>query len=666
MIRSLLNDLQTVFKFTGELARSAGWLLFKFSASPQFQVAWKDVDECCHILIQLCHLGSTLGQAIVSRYHEVYGRTPAALDPEWLEIAASKGSYYAIQSLRDYFPEKYLQLMGGPLDFETRSADLEEDEVDLLNSCRIGDYEMCKNMLDAGASAFPSQEGMVSALHWLVSFRDERQVADLLERLLANGAVLDAWEGDDSDFTFGRANGTPLHWAVWHGNLPAVRALTNAESRPEVKQVDRAIWIAATMHFYDVLKILKGWILSLKDFPLSEVDWYTPFLFAADKSMSWLPRRLRQGSDESAQAFERTMDVILNFYRPSEEDVKVVFAFGIGHNHPILIQYLYKRLDLAKRKDLLENLNCDPTVQAVAMGFIEVFELFIEKGLISPQSEHGAEKWRPIQLCCFSRQRDPTFARRLLEIGCPVDGVGGTEESIWTPFFIAVSLGMYQIAVLFLEHGANKDHLSGWVGGFTVTMNLLQTWPDIPSSRLKFLLEEIPRVGFGHVTFWSWPGAGGNLIYALSLHHWSSYSAGYRLGETAKYILSQLEDKSCLNVIDKLGATALRMACANGNSEIIRALIEAGQDVNLSMGFSPLRNAKDWLATCQKREKEALKGKPGSERRLARLLRGRAEETVKLLESHGAIDRNFVEAMSNGRDFLASGQWQKPSFEVSQ
>jgi ankyrin repeat protein len=664
MLHSLIRDLESVFTSTEDIARAAGWLLFQFAASPQFHVAKKDIDECCRLLLRLCHLESVLGQAIVVRYHEVYGKKPSMLVLEWPEVAASNGSYYAMESLRMSYPEKYLYLMGGPLDFEPRSADLDADEVDLLTCCREGNYAACKVMLGAGAPAFPSEDGMVSALHWLVSFNDESQINDLVELLLGNGAVLEAWEGEGDDFTFGRVHGTPLHWAIWHRNIPAVRALTKAEKQPGVRQVDRAIWIAATMHFYDVLEILKHWILSLKDFALSGVDWHNPFLFAADQSASWLPRLLRHGSNKPPGAFERTMDIILAFYRPSAEDVKLVFAFAIEHNNPTLLRYLYNRLGLGKRKDLLHNLKGDPSAKAFAMGFIEVVEVFIEKGLISPQSEHGPEKWRPLQLCCFTRQRDPTFARRLIEIGCPVDGAGTTEESNWTPFLIVVTLGMYKIAIMLLEHGANKDHLSGQAGGFTVTMNLLRTWPDIPLSRLKFLLEELPRLGFGHITFWGWPGAGGNLIYALSLNHWSSYAAGYRLGETAKYILSQLADKSCLNIIDKLGATALRMACANGNKEIIGALIEAGQDVNLALGYSPLRNAKDWLATCQKREKGALKGKPGSERRLARILRVRAEETVELLVRHGAIDRGHSEAFNNGRDYLGSGQWQKPSFEV--
>jgi ankyrin repeat protein len=653
MIHSLLTDLEAVFKFSGPLGCSAGWLYFKFAASPQFQVAWKDADECCRILIQLCQLGSALGQAIVTRYHEIHCRKPAILDEEWLQVAASNGSYYAMESLRLSQPEDYMNLMGGPLDLELQLADLDEGELELLRYCRAGNYEGCKKLLEAGASAFPSQDGMVSALHWLISFQDESQIDDLLKSLLGNGAVLDAWEGETDDFVFGRVHGTPLHWAVWYRNSPAVRALTRAERLPDLKQVNRALWIAATMQFDDILEILRAWITGLKDFNPSGVDWNNIFLFATDQSASWLPRRLRHGTNKSSESFERTMDIILSFYKPSEEDVKRAFAFGIDHNQPTLLRYLFARLNLAKRKDLLLlDTKGDPIFKAIAMGFIEVLEVFIEKGVATSQSVHSADKWTTLQVVCITRQRDTAFVQRLLALGCPADGVGATEESKWTPFYIAITLGLYQIAVLLLDHGANKDHVTGWVGGFTVTFNLLSTWPDIPLSRLQFLLEEVPKLGFGHVNFWGWPGAGGNLIYALSCHHWSSYSAGYRLGETAKYIMSQLQDKSCLNIVDKVGATALRMACANGNIEVIRILLENGQDPNLALGFSPLKNAKEWLDKCQKREKEAVKGKPGSERRLARMLRVQAEETVELLVNHGAINRDFLESMDNGSSYI--------------
>jgi ankyrin repeat protein len=666
VLHSLVSGLETLSSGSSTLAGQAGWLLFQLASSPQFQLLNRGVNECCQILTRLCHLGVPSAQAIVFRYHHLHSKSLQLLDPEWLETSASNGSYYALKSLRVRYPEKYQKLMQSRLSFEPDLTHLEE-HTSLLRYCRQGDYAGCKMLLSTGVSAFPIEEDMVSPLHWLVSFQDEDQINDLLKLLLENGAVIDAWEGEKQDFTFGRAAGTPLHWAVWYRNIPVLRALIKVDSNPKVADLNRALLIAAGMHFYDALDILKIWILSLKHGTRAQCDWKTALICAAENSICHLPRRLRHGDRNLPRAFESTMDIMLTVQMPSEEDVKILFQMALPQNNELLLRYMFGRLNLGRRDDILHNHNFDAAVISIAMGLPKIFEICIENELLSPESEHGTQKWKALQVCCFTRQRDPTFARRLLEIGCAVDGAPNIAEDAWTPFAIAVSVGLYHIAVVLLEHGADKDHLSGWLGGSTITMNLLQNWPDIPISRLKFLLEEIPRLGFGHVTFWGWPGAGGNLLYALSLNHWSAYTAGYRLGETAKYILSQLADKSCLNRIDKVGSTALRMACANGNLEICRALIEAGQDVNLALGFSPLGNAKEWMKKCRERERAAManRNSAGSERRLAKTLRQRAEQTVQLMVENGAIDRGFFESLENTRDYVMSGQWQRPSFEVS-
>ena len=208
------------------------------------------------------------------------------------------------------------------------------------------------------------------------------------------------------------------------------------------------------------------------------------------------------------------------------------------------MHYLFDKMDLSKRKDLFRDPAVDFVVGTVGPGNKEIFEIFIARGLIHSGTEHGNLKWKPLQVCCLSRHRDPYFARRLVEIGCPVEELAPTKESAWTPFAIAVCSGRYEVATALLELGANKDAYFGWLGGTTITMNLLQSWPDIPISRLNYLLEEVPRLGFGHVTFWGWPAAGGNILYALAMSHWPFYTKGNRLKETAKYILGQLVDKS--------------------------------------------------------------------------------------------------------------------------
>ncbi|KAF4621931.1 hypothetical protein G7Y89_g14414 [Cudoniella acicularis] len=620
------------------------------------------------VLVPILVGAFTPAQAITARYHEICGKGSVAMDSELIEFEASKGSFYAMQSIRSFHPQIYQRLMKSPLNFEPKLQDHEQPEARLITCCREGDFEGAKREMAAGASAFAPREDSVSALHWLSSFQDERQTVELSKLLVSNGAVLEAWEGERDDFTYGRVVGTPLHWAVWHRNLPAVRALTKLNREPDHKHVDRAICLAAALHFYDVLEILKSWTIKLKTTTRSKYDWHSAMMTAAENISYGLPRRLRHLNESLSDSFDQTMNIIISMQKPSTEDITTMFAIAMYQNHPPLLRYLFTHLGLGKRKDLFKPskvIPVHPAFNVIAMGFEALFEIFIEQGILTPQTEIGAEKFRPLQTCCLVRQRNSVFAVKLIKLGCVPDDVGPTNDSCWTAFLISVALGMYEIAIILLEHGANKDYLTGWLGGSTVTMNLLQTWPDIPVSRLKFLLEEVPRLGFGHVTFLGWPGAGGNLLHALAMSQWSSYTAGSPLGGTAKYILSQLEDKTCLNRIDKLGATAFRMAVANGNLEIARALIDAGQDVNLSVGFAPIRNAKEWLETCHKRESEAFskRGEPGSEVRLARSMRTRAQEVVQLMERSGARDRDLLESNEYTNQLRTSGQWHMPGWE---
>ena len=199
------------------------------------------------------------------------------------------------------------------------------------------------------------------------------------------------------------------------------------------------------------------------------------------------------------------------------------------------------------------------------------------------------------------------FTQRFLDFGCPADEFGGTTSSQFSSFAMAVQNGQYECANLLLRHGADKDLLSGWLGGTSPTFRLLHSFPDVPVSRLRYLLDEIVRMGFGHVNFIGWPGYGGNLLYPFAMGPWAHYRGSYRFTESMKYILSMISDKSCLNQTDKLGCTALSMAARQGNSEVCRILIDAGADVNAGFNMSPLNSAIEWFEKCKEKERLAAR-----------------------------------------------------------
>jgi hypothetical protein len=350
----------------------------------------------------------------------------------------------------------------------------------------------------------------------------------------------------------------------------------------------------------------------------------------------------RHGIQAGPGALEKTLDGLFAIEEPDEEETFGLFRVAMTENNEPAIRYLFNRLDLSRRKDVFKERDQITWLYPILSGHFGIFEAFIEHGVLHRDTRDPSTGFNPLQASCIARQRNTAFFKRLIEIGCPIDGVGGTKFSEFAAFSIAVHSGLYDIATLLLEHGADKDFISGWLGGQTPTMRLLSTWPDLPVSRLKYLLEDIPRLGFGHVNIIGWPSIRGNLFHALAMNNTGAHTSGCRLVETLKYMLSRVADKSCLNDIDGFGATTLRYAVHNGNVELCRILIRAGADVNKG-GYAPLSAAKDWLVGCQKREKKAMKEEFGSERRLAVRMRLQAEETVQLLISHGAKERGLLE-----------------------
>ncbi|EPE33286.1 Protein kinase-like (PK-like) [Glarea lozoyensis ATCC 20868] len=664
MLLSLASGLSSVFESATSLAVEGGWLLFRLSSDTHFMVLQKDEQVCCDMLVRLCKLGCLKAKAIIAQYHIITGKPTGSIPLNWLEEAASTGSYFAKESLRMLDVDRFQRLMGRPLNFEHVSTESDAVESDLHQACRYGDYLACEKILN-GQDSLAQQDSGVSPYHWLISFSDETKIQNLITLLIRRGVPLGLWEGDtEDDYNIGKVVGTPLCWAVWHRNCALTRQLLKAMKEIKVEVMNRLITLAACMHFFDIMEILRTSKIRISN--ASKPDWQTALLCAGDTSDMRLARRLRHGDNNLRPALDRTFDTLLKIYQPTKDDVEALFKSAFYKDSPYLLRYLFDKLNLSKRKDLLGDKSPDLLLITVAAGQKELFETFIARGLINPSTEHGRQKWRPLQVCCFTRQPDPYFARRLIEIGCPVDGVGSTKDTIWTPFAISVCSGRFAVATALLELGANKNALFGWLGGTSVTMNLLQSWPDIPISRLKYLLEDVPRLGFGHVNFWGWPGAGGNLLYALAMNHWPSYTNGNRLEETAKYILSQVADKSCLNRIDKMGQTALRMACAFGNYEICRALVEAGQDVNMSAGPTPLNGALEWRGKCYKKEREALANPngPGRVGRQAQTLRIRAEMTVDFLIANGAVDRGIAGSVQSTSDWWYGSGREAFSYET--
>ncbi|KAF2257585.1 hypothetical protein CC78DRAFT_588300 [Lojkania enalia] len=364
----------------------------------------------------------------------------------------------------------------------------------LLEHCQRGNFPQCHELLDAGATALSKLEN-ISALKYLVMY-DNANVSRVIDRVINAGAQLDHWMdiAVDDDLILGTSSGVPLQWAIMHRNVPAIHAMTARDTRSQEANIEKAFLIATTLHFYEILDILRNWAIGKYYTPLA--DWISSlFVVAAAHLEYYLPRLLRHGND-------------------------------------------------------------------------------VHKAVI-----------------------------------------GDSKSAQWTPFVRAVQGGLYHIASMLLLHGANKDATFGWLGGTTPLFHILHAWPDVPTSRVRYMLEELPRQGFGHASFIGWPTAKGNLLYCFSMAVRSHYRNSYKFGETMKYIISSMGDTTCINELDCMGCTALNMAACSDNLEVVRGLIEAGADVNMGLGIAPLDAAKQWRDEWERKERMATENRVTGERR---------------------------------------------------
>lgn len=702
----MLQELASLLDSDSEIAILACQLRFQFAIDPQFQAGKKEMDEASKWLVRACELGSKFHRGLAFRFHQVFDQPiPEKIAIEWLEDAAADGSSIAIESLQTHFPNRLLRLRQGldstfkiragcnlehrgivdlnpesphlgtvpPTDhgtefdqlFATINITTDMNQVNenarfLLEHCRNGNYTECKRLLEKGVLVLHN-DNSPSALHWLVSFQNEEQMEDIAVRLLGNGAVLNHWEDmDNVDILNGDIRGTPLHWAVWQRNTSAVRVLTKLDPDPQSENVDRAVLLAATLHFPDVLELLQHWITARRT---SSYNVFPAVIMACMTGPFLIPRLLHRDSHCREADMLKAFCCLLTMGNLSKEERSSIVMCTILHNNSILLRYLLENLIPKERQDMIDTFWLYFVIEA---GFYEAFEVLTEANIGLPHMNINAlagPALTALQVCAVTHQRNLAFATRLIEMGWPADA--RTPEVYYTPFCIALMNGMYDYANLLLQRGANKDILLGigHGGRKTPAFILLTIWPETPISRLKYLLEYLPNHGYGHINFIGFPGLGANLLYPVAFNIWASYRSGRHMAEILKYILSMLHDRSCLNSLDRLGVSVIGIAAINGSAECCRILIEAGADVNAGLS-RPLSSAQKRLKAL--RDEEQLNSGAGlaGERKLAADRCARAEETINLLERHGAQGNNFIGFNVNLWEKIAQGKFRPPSAEV--
>ena len=86
--------------------------------------------------------------------------------------------------------------------------------------------------------------------------------------------------------------------------------------------MNRAVMIAATMHFYDELEILRAWIASRNTRILLDDDLLVAITAASTRISIRIPRDLRHGEDGGGiVAMNQTFDLLFQMYTPTPSEL---------------------------------------------------------------------------------------------------------------------------------------------------------------------------------------------------------------------------------------------------------------------------------------------------------------------------------------------------------
>jgi serine/threonine protein kinase len=477
-ILALIRELKQLSTRNGTIGFHATHLAFRFATSPELRYSEKTSDEICRLYMRLCELGSLDHIASLPFYFRMVGRPlSSSFDPEWLEVATDNHYYMGQMALSTEFPTHYQEWLNKTEESATSTYPERSPEM-LLTHLRLGNYEQSKALLNAGVSPFSEDENP-SAIHWLVSFSDETQIMELACLILASGGLLDSYLGDSTvDILSAKTSGTPLHWACMQRNIPVVRVLCELDSLPARDNIVKAFVLASALHFSDVLEILQKYIKpsTSKMQPIlsspSDIAW-AGLTVAAASSQYHLPRLLRHGTRKAVEMMLKTVEMLFMLYSPTEAQQHGIMSLATSSGNADLIQYLITKFDLHKKKPKCRDKIESYYTASMMLGHYEAFEVILDSNLVSPKDSFVRGTLTALQGCCAVRQRNPAFMQKLLDLGCHPDELGPNDPYALSPFGMAVSLGLYDCAILLLHRGADKEFKSGWMGGQTTFVSTI-------------------------------------------------------------------------------------------------------------------------------------------------------------------------------------------------
>ncbi|KAI0114197.1 ankyrin [Hypoxylon sp. NC0597] len=419
----------------------------------------------------------------------------------------------------------------------------QEGETALLCACRSGQPNCVKLLLDNGASASIQAANGETPLHWLVSFKDNINVAALGQDLIQKGgAIVDAFTTRhvshsvfpgtiDIDF---QAEGTPLMWAV-HDNKPRIVSfLLSVGADPKwriQKGATSPCESAAFYHHTECLKMIIEHLERVTDTPTTTEGkkdyrfavFYGPLVRLAVHASDKFSMVLRNGTSY--------LDNLKSTLALLQEKTKFI-RFELGQNETLL-HFAAKEAHDEACKAILElgwlvdQINQPagpsyrtPLLESVRWNRRALFQLLVQHGAdpkalsSSPYDESGSRTWSALHVFADqAHNNDLTLVDDLIAAGVPVDGDHSVSPSIETPYHIAIRRNALRLADHLRSHGAD---------------------PDATCVRSAFLVAPHPLTGLGHAI-------------ALNARH-SVSGVRYMLAGSTSFIVEPTRNLSALHL----------------------------------------------------------------------------------------------------------------------
>jgi hypothetical protein len=287
---------------------------------------------------------------------------------------------------------------------------------------------------------------------------------------------------------------------------------------------------------------------------------------------------------------ERTLLMLLrigeNFYGYGGEDNFLLNTIAIGNLHMTKVLLAHGATEYIEKRDP-EYGNSTALQVSVELGQQPIF-MELLKHRASVQTEFYRAQLRLPGTQVFPDQRedrssflhfcaeigsDVFFVREFISRGLPVS----QPDADWrTPLYLALKSGYFEIASELLNNGATLNEVRD---GQTILGQLAEEGFSIPKERFLWLLKQQPK-----------PQA--TLLLASQRHRQSIFhllAQDSRMvrhplwaKELIAFFIEQVSDMRLLNLQDVHLDTALHIGVRCLNIEIVRALLDAGADVNLT------------------------------------------------------------------------------------